>query len=183
MLRLFFRTGSDGSGHIEIELGSNKLTFENGDAVAYGSDDTDIDGTLVTLTGTADNVMGSLTALTIAVAAKDNDANHVLVGEAFTDPVFGTLKLELTSVLNGPVFEAEKDTGRTLIELTSGGSRELQVVLTDKTGVTKTVPFTYNGLMQDDSSNAIVTVEGNNLTDDDYFFLNSGDLSTSYESY
>ncbi len=39
----------------------------------------------------------------------------------------------------------------------------------------KTVPFTYNDIGQDDSNNPIVTVEGNNLTDDDYFFLNSGD--------
>ncbi|MBU2496537.1 MAG: hypothetical protein KJ767_00570, partial [Nanoarchaeota archaeon] len=174
-VKTVFRTGDDGSGHIEIELGSNKLTIESGNAVQYGSDNTDIDGTLVTLTGTANNVMGSLTKMTIAVAAPDSDANHILVGEAFTDPVFGTLKLELSGVLNGPVFTAEKDTGRTTLELKSGGSRELTAVITDKTGVTKTVPFAYNNIMQDDSNNPFQTVEGNNLTDDDYFFLNSGD--------
>ena len=178
-VKTVFRTGDDGSGHIEIELGSDKMTFETGNAVQYGTDNTDIDTTLVTVTpipggATAEYPgFGNITKMTIAVAAEDSDANHVLVGESFTDPVFGTLKLELTGVLNGPVFTGEQDTGRTLVELTSGGSRELQVVLTDKSGVTKTVPFTYNGLMQDDSSNTFVTVEGNNLTDDDYFFLNS----------
>jgi len=174
-VKTVFRTGDDGSGHIEIELGADKITLETDDAVSYGSDNTDIDGTLVTLTGTANNVVGSLTGITIAVAAPDSDANHILVGEAFTDPVFKTLKFELSGVLNGPVFTAEKDTGRTLVELKSGGSRELQVVMTDKTGVTKTVPFTYDDIMQDDSRNPFVTVEGGNLTDDDYFFLNSGD--------
>jgi len=174
-VKTVFRTGDDGSGHIEIELGSNKITIESGNAVQYGSDNTDIDGTLVTLTGTAGNVMGSLTKMTIAVAAPDSDSNHILIGEAFTDPVFGTLKLELTGVLNGPTFTAEKDTGRTLLELKSGGSRELTVVMTDKTGVTKTVPFSYDKILQDDSRNPISVVEGNNMTDDDYFFLNSGD--------
>lgn len=167
-----FRTGDDGSGHAEIELGADKLTFETGNAVQYGSDNTDIEGTLVTITGG----VNAMTKMTIAVAAADSDSNHVLVGEdAFTDPVFKTLKLEFNSVSEGPTFTEEKDTGRTLLELESGGNRELQVVLTDKAGTIKTVPFTYNGLMQDDASNPIVVVEGNNLTDDDYFILNSGD--------
>jgi len=166
-----FRTGDDGSGHAEIELGANKLTFENGNAVQYGSDNTDIDGTLVTVTGG----MEEMTKMTVAVAAPDSDNNHVLVGEAFTDPVFGTLKLDFNSVSNGPVFEAEKDTGRTTLELKSGGNRELQVSLTDKAGTVQTVPFTYDGIMQDDGRNTFMGVEGNNLTDNDYFVLNSGD--------
>jgi hypothetical protein len=170
-----FRTGDDGSGHVEIELGADKLTLEDGNAVQYGSDNTDIDQTVVALTGTANNVVGSITKITIAVAAEDSDANHILVGDSFTDPVFGTLKLELNSVGNGPTFEAEDDTGRTRLDLVSGGSRELQVTMTDDSGVTKTIPFAYNKIMQDDSNNPFITVEGNNLTDDDYFILNSGD--------
>lgn len=166
-----FRTGDDGSGHAEIELGADKLTFETGNAVQYGSDNTDIEGTLVTITGGVD----AMTKMTIAVAAPDSDNNHILVGEAFTDPVFGTLKLEFNSVSEGPVFTAEQDTGRTLLELETGGNRELNVVLTDKAGTVKTVPFTFEGTLKDDASNPIVVVEGNNLTDDDYFILNSGD--------
>ncbi len=166
-----FRTGDDGSGHAEIELGADKLTFESGNAVQYGADNTDIEGTLVTIAGG----VNAMTKLQIAVAASDSDNNHVLVGESFTDPVFGTLKLEFNSVSEGPTFTAEKDTGRTLIELKTGGNRELNVVLTDKAGTTKTVPFTFEGALKDDASNPIVVVEGNNLTDDDYFILNSGD--------
>jgi len=170
-----FRTGDNGAGHVEVELGADKLTFEDASAVQYGSDDTDIEGTLVALTGTTDNVMGTLTKLTVAVTAPDSDNNDILVGDSFTDPVFGTLKLEFNSVANGPVFDGETDTGRTLLELKTGGNRELQVALTDKAGTTKTIPFTYNGQLWDDASNPIVVVEGNNLTDDDYFILNSGD--------
>jgi len=175
-----FRTGDAGEGHIEVELGADKLTFETADAVAYGADDTDIEGTLVTITPTPSAAitgsgLGNVTKLEIAVAAPDADNNAVLVGEAFTDPVFKTLKLDFSSVSNGPVFTEEQDTGRTLITLKSGGDRELQVVMKDKSGTEKTIPFTYQGLMQDDASNPFVVVEGNNLTDDDYFILNSGD--------
>ena len=179
-VKTVFRTGDTGTGYVEVEIGADKLTFENSDAVSVGSDNTDIDTTLVTVTPTPGSSakgpgFGNITKLQIAVAAEDNDVNHVLAGESFTDPVFGTLKLELTGVLNGPTFEAQQDTGRTLIELRSGGSRELQATITDSAGITKTVPFGYQNLSQDDSSNPYVTVEGNNLTDDDYFFLNSGD--------
>ena len=169
-----FRTGDD-SGHAEIELGSDKLTLEDGNAVQVGSDNTDIDGTLVTIASSTN--MHIITKIEIDVAATDNDVNHVLVGESFTDPVFGTVKLELNGIGNGPIFEAESDisTVRPSIELSTGGSRELEVTLTDSAGITKTVPFAYNDQLQDDAGNPFVTVEGNNLTDDDYFFLNSGD--------
>ncbi len=169
-----FRTG-DGTGHVEVEIGANKITLESASAVKVGSDNTEIEGTLVTFTGTANNVVGSLTKIIFAVAAPDSDVNHVLIGESFTDPIFGTLKLEFNSVTDGPVFEAEKDSGRTSLKLGSGGNRELEVTFTDSAGTTKTNPFTYQNQMRDDSGNPFITVEGSNLTDDDYFILNSGD--------
>ena len=179
-VKTVFRTGSDGSGHIEIILGADKLTLEDGKKVKFGSDNTGIKGTLVTLTPTPTSAtalatgVGALTKIEIAVAAPDNDENSILVGEAFTDPVFGTVRLELNSVLNGPIFEAEEDTGRTALEM-SVSSREIEVTMTNDAGTTKTIPFVYQGLMADDDSNPFVTVEGNNLTEDDYFILNSGD--------
>jgi hypothetical protein len=173
--KTIFRTGDDGSGYIEVSLGSNKLTLETGNALQVGADTTDIDGTLVTFTPATSTGVTALTKMQIAVAAEDSDVNHILSGESFTDPIFGTLKLELSSIMNGPTFTAEKDTGRTALELKSGGSRELQVVITDGSGITKTVPFSFEDILQDDSRNNFVQVEGNNLTDNDYFFLNSGD--------
>jgi hypothetical protein len=166
-----FRTGDTGEGHVELEMGANKLTFASGNAVQTGSDNTDIEGTKVTIVGG----VNAMTKMTIAVAAKDSDVNDILVGSAFTDPVFGTLKVDFNSVSNGPVFTAEKDTGRTALKLVTGGNRELNVELTDSAGTTKTIPFTYERVMQDELRNIFITVEGNNLTDDDYFILDSGD--------
>jgi len=176
-----FRTGDSGTGYIEVEIGAGKLTFESGSAVKFGSDNTDIDGTLVTITPTPAGStgerpgFGNVTKIQIAVSAKDSDQNSILVGESFTDPIFETLKIDFAGVYNGPVFEAEEDTGRNVLKLTTGGSRELQVEMTDSSGVTKTIPLTFNGLMQSDANNIFQTIEGANMTDEDYFILDSGD--------
>jgi len=171
-----FRTGDSGEGYVAVELGADKITLEDG-AVKIGADETEIDGTLVALTGDSATVAMSLTKLTIAVAAEDSDVNDIAVGKSFVDPVFKTVKLDFNSVTNGPTIDptSGEDSGRTLLALESGGNRELEVKFTDSSGTTKTIPFTYQGQMRDDSSNPFMTIEGNNLTDDDMFILNSGD--------
>ncbi|MCR4327151.1 MAG: hypothetical protein NUV46_01050 [Nanoarchaeota archaeon] len=170
-MKTVFRTG-DNTGYIEVQVGADKLIFESGNAVQEGSDSTDIDGTLVTITGG----VNATTAMTIAVAAEDNDANHILMGESFTDPVFGTLSLVFEGANNAPVIVNHKDTSsdRNMLEISKGGDRELQLTFTDSAGKTATVPFTYQDALQDDSSNDIEVVEGATLTVDEYFLLNSG---------
>jgi len=171
-----FRTGDTGTGYVEVELGSDKLTLETASNVQYGSDDTDIDGTLIFMTPSTSLGMQNLTKMVISVVAEDNDLNHVLVGESFVDPVFGTVEIQFNEVVNGPTFTAEEDTGtgRTALELVSGGDRELEITLTDKNGYTKTVPFAYQDTLQDSNSDVISVGEGQNLSKDDYFILNSG---------
>ena len=175
-----FRTGDDGSGHVEMELGSDRLTFEDLSAVKVGAEATDIDGTYITVTPTTGDAtigpgFGNLTKLQIAVSAPDNDGNSILMGESFTDPVFGTLKIYFVSVMHGPSFEGEEDTGRTSLGITRGGDRELELEITDKNGNSATLPFDYQGALSDDDGDAIVVIEGGNLTQDDYTILNSGD--------
>jgi hypothetical protein len=174
-MKTVFRTG-DNTGYIEVQLGADKLTFETGNAVQMGSDNDDIDGTLVTMTPATATGMQALTAMTVAVVGEDNDANHILMGESFVDPVFGSLSLVFSGMENGPTIVDHKDTSleRNLLEISKGGDRELLLTFTDGINPTNTVPFTYNGALSDDSSNTIHIVEGANLTDDSYFILNSG---------
>jgi hypothetical protein len=169
-VKTVFRTGDTGDGYAEVQLGAGKLTFETGNAVQVGSDNDDIDGTLVTITGG----VNAMTVLKITVAAEDNDVNHLLVGESFVDPVFGTVIVNFDGVTNGPTFSAQKDIGRTDFEIRKGGNRELQLVLTDNGANTATVPFTYNNVTQDDATNTIALWEGASIADDGYFILNSG---------
>jgi len=165
-----FRTGDTGDGYAEIQIGSNKLTFEDGSAVATGTDNDAIDGTLVNITGTVE----AMTKMVIGIVAKDNDENHLLVGESFVDPVFGTVIVKMNGVENGPVFSGEKDTGRTSLELRKGGNREIQVALTDNAGNTATLPVIYDNVAQDDAGYDIELYEGASISDEEYFILNSG---------
>ncbi len=169
-VKTVFRTGDDGAGYAEIQLGAGKLTLESGSAVQAGSDTDDIEGTLVTITGG----VNAMTELKITVAAADNDVNHLLVDGSFVDPVFGTVVVSFEGVDNGPTFSGEKDTGRTDLTIDKGGDRELLLSLTDNAGNAKTVPFTFEAVLADDNGDAISIVEGSSLSDDEYFILNSG---------
>jgi len=117
-----------------------------------------------------------MTKLTIAVAAPDNDENHLLVGESFIDPVFGSVKINFASVANGIILDGEDDisTTRAKLSIEKGGNRELMVRATDASGNTKTLPFTYQNETADDSGGTIHVWEGASIAEDDYFILNSG---------
>ena len=175
-VKTVFKTG-DNAGYIEIQLGASKLTLEDGSEVMVGSDNDPIDGTLVYLKGEVNNQeCDNVTEIAIALAAPDNDANHVAVGESFVDPVFGSIKLNLASVANGPVIEnmADISSSRYTLEVGIEGNRELSITATDKAGNTATLPFAYQNVTQDDSGNDIELYEGANLSKDEYFVLNSG---------
>jgi len=169
-VKTVFRTGDDGAGYCEIQLGSGKLTLETGNAVQVGSDADDVEGTLVTITGGSN----ATTKLVFSVAAADQDVNHLLVGDSFIDPIFGTVVVKFDGVENGPEFSSGKISGRTELEIRKGGNRELQLTLTDNAGNTATVPFTYKNVTQTDAEKAIELVEGQSIIKDEYFTLNSG---------
>jgi len=171
-VKTIFRTGEN-AGHVEIQIGADKLTFEDGTEVLSGADDDEIEGSLIYFNG---GTVDAMSKLSIAVAALDNDENHLLVGENFIDPVFGSVKINFASIANGPIFDVEDDvsTTRTMLEIEKGGNQELHVTATDASGNTETLPFTYNNATQDDSSNTIHLWEGASITEDDYFILNSG---------
>lgn len=169
-VKTIFRTGEN-AGHVEVQIGADKLTFEHGTEVQSGSDDDEIEGTLVYLAGGAN----AATKLTIAVAAPDNDENDVLVGESFIDPVFASVKINFASVANGPILVVDDDTSTTRneLEIEKGGNRELTVTATDASGNIETLPFTFENETADDT-NTIRIWEGAEIAEDEYFILNSG---------
>jgi hypothetical protein len=79
----------------EITIGANKIKLTPGSAVKIGSDETSIDGTLVGRTGAS---WGACTGFTIAVVPDDSDKDAITVGGSFTDPVFGTTKVDFSSL-------------------------------------------------------------------------------------
>jgi len=166
-----FKTG-DNQGYVIMQLGSDRLTFEDLSAVKTGTDADDIEGTNVDLTGAVNN----LTKISINISAPDNNENHILKGESFVDPVFGSVSLDFVDLKNAPMLEVQKDvsTTRKMLGITDEGSRELGLDVDVKGNDNVKLPFGYQGILADDNNDVIHVVEGENLVQDDYFILNSG---------
>ena len=140
-----------------LVAGAEKVTFQDGAAVTYGESDTVIDGTLVSFTGDT----GAMTKLSVSVSATSSDADALKPGESFTDPVFGTFKLDFAGLNIADDSSARED-----ISIQNSGDDKLEVTFADHSGVEKTIPFVYNyssgiGLMHnDDYKNITVREEG-----------------------
>jgi len=176
--RTVFKTG-DNAGYVIIELGSDKLSFESGSEVKTGSDDTKIKGTYVNITGG----VGAVTTLKVGISVDDNNEDSLLAGESFEDPVFGTVKVDLADIPNGPLLEDNKGTDssttRKAITFSRASDTCVQTTFEDKNSKTATIEFadgTTAGAiaLEDDDDNPILVVEGQNATEDDYIILNSG---------
>jgi hypothetical protein len=154
-----------------ILVGSNKLTFTNGTQVLTGSDDDPVDGTYVTFTGATPQV---LTGLSVAVYAPDTSTDAVLVGESFTDPVFGSFKLDFSG-LNVPLDSDARDT----IMIDKAGDKGMSLTLTDSDANTNTFDFVYNTssttFLADSNSDRISLLEGQPLGENNFTMVGNED--------
>jgi len=154
-----------------IIAGSEKLTLTSGQEVSVGEDNTVIDGTLVTLTG---GVYAN-TKITVAVVAKDSDYDAIKAGESFTDPVFGSFKLDFAGVNID-----EDSTAREVISVTPNGDDQMDVKFKDHRSIEKTITFLKNetgslDLEYDDENHEIHVMEMSNITYRDYVVVGNED--------
>jgi len=142
-----------------ILVGSNKLTFTNGQAVTEGSDDDNIDGTRAHITGGT----GATTKLTVEIFRPSTTEDAILPGAPFTDPVFGSFKVDFAG-LNIPLDSDE----RSMIEVSSSGDKGVDVELTTSGGDEKGITFAYNASNQiflgDSNNNTVGVIEEANLS-------------------
>jgi len=173
-----------GQESAEIMIGADKIKLKDGDEVKIGSGLDGIDGTLVDLTPNTNTEI--LTQIKISVTADDNDNDHLAVGDSFTDPVFGAVKLSFAGIKNGPDLsagESDTNTERSKIEVVRDTNSALEVTMTDKNGNTATVPFAFDDTPASDGTDqklgdkdeeVIYVVEGADVSDDEaYVLLNS----------
>jgi len=118
-----------------IIAGAEKVTLTNGSSVTIGEDDTVIDGTKATLTGNAD----SLTKLVIQVSATSSDTDAITPGNTFTDPVFGSFKMDFA----GLNIE-ETSASREEFVIGTSGDDKLELTMTDSSDGTATVQWAIN---------------------------------------
>jgi hypothetical protein len=183
-VRTIFKTG-DNAGYVIVELGSDKLVLEDGKRVKMGADEEYVDGTRVTITGG----VGAVSTLEIDIGAQDDDMDNLEVGESFLDPVFGTVRVDLTKILNAP--EIDGDTGedisttRRVVEVTRASDNTLQVTFEEKNGETATIEFadgvTAGSIaLEDDDDEPIVVVEGSPVGESDYVVINDANGDTTH---
>jgi predicted SpoU family rRNA methylase len=153
-------------GDCIISLGADEIWFEDGQEVAVGSDEQEIDNTLVNTTWTTD--FEDITQLLIRVSAQDNDFDHLGIGEEYTDPVFGTIKVTFADVVNGPVITPatgiDTNTARRKVDITAADADTLQVELTDSNGNSETIEWFHDDTPAASNEAALYLANSNNDT-------------------
>jgi len=157
-------------GWVKIQLGAQELWLIDGEEVQVGSSKDEVDGTLVSFTGTPG---AGLSTIQIYVAADDSDYDHLSLDDEFVDPVFGTIKAIFANVVNGPEFDDESDE-RVGISMNVEDDKVLSLTLTDANGNEETIPFINDDDLADEDDEPIHVVEGEAIGEDEYFILNSG---------
>jgi len=151
---------------VKLSFGTNKLTLENGATVKKGTSDDTVDGTLVAITGTANN---GISKLEVSVAATDSSHDYAKQGAAgaFVDPVFGSFKLALGGISGGSTEKVTVD---------NSGTTGASLRFTDYRGNEKTVNFAYATSataidLNSTSTATFIVVENTSVKKSDYILL------------
>jgi len=110
-----------------VSAGADKITLTSGSAVTIGESATNIDGTLVTFTGTPAN----LTKLVVSVTTDSSERDALSVGDEFVDPIFGSFKVSMAGGLN---IADDDEVARETFTVQSSGDDKLQVTMTNIQG-------------------------------------------------
>lgn len=133
---VFFFQKEAQTSSAKLSFGSAKLILENGQAVKVGTAEDTVDGTYVGITSTAGQ---GISKFAVKVTAPSSDADYILRGSSFADPVFGSFKI----AFHGFVPAADSDT-RDKIYIDNAGTTGATVKFTDYYGNEKTLTFAYN---------------------------------------
>lgn len=109
-----------------ISVGSDRVTLQDGTAVKIGSDEDTIDGTNVKFylaNGTTTTYTGAIGKIDFQVAADDSDRDAIFEGQSFTDPIFGSFRIDFTG-LNIPLDDTEN---RETIDVSNSGNDKMTV--------------------------------------------------------
>jgi hypothetical protein len=159
-------------------VGSEKITFTNGQVVTKGENDDPVDGTIAYIVGGT----GSTTELAVGVYRPDSSNDAIVPGETFVDPVFGSFQVDFAG-LSSPL----DDTSRSEISVQNSGDDTMSVTLTDYDGNSGTIDFAHNATagsinykpanwrLADDSNYSLYAYEMANLTENDYVVLGNED--------
>jgi hypothetical protein len=176
----------------ELIIGANTLKLVNGQTVKKGADETTVKGTLVTVTAGG---FGVISGLTISITAPKSDSDSIAIGESFTDPVFGGLKVTLAgsvpaldSTSRGKIVVQTNDNDQAYVTFTSAragsaGEQKLTYAYDNDTVSTTVRPLLAHSTQSSSGTGKgiIHVLEGENAREDDWIVINQGDAGTILE--
>ncbi len=156
-----------------IMVGANRLELTDGSEVKVGSDEDSLDNTNVDIV-TGGNNWGNVTSFLIQVAAQDSDVDAIKAGQSYTDPVFGTFKIDYSG-LN----IADDSTSRENIVVKPSGNDKATVKATNHKGKEATIEWYYNistpAILADSDADDIRVVEQALVNRSEYVALGNQD--------
>ena len=175
---------------IEVIVGASSLQLTNGQSVKKGADATSIQGTMATITAAGP---GQISGFNIQIAAQKSQNDSIALGQSFTDPVFGGLKVTLANVV--PTLDSSSrgtiiaDAGAsntqyayatfTSARAGSTGQVKVQYVYDNNTLTTATQPLLAHSAQPSNNGRGMIHVlEGENAVLTDWIVVNQGDSGT-----
>jgi len=176
---------------VELIVGASSLKLENGKPVKKGADESSVQGTTANIK--AENV-GVISGFTVQIAAPKSQNDSIALGQSFTDPVFGGLKLTfanavptLDSAGRGRIVVDAGTSGTVIASVTftsakagSAGEKKLQYVYDNDTTTVLVKPLLAwsNQPSSANGQGIIHVLEGENSKLNDWIVVNSGDFGT-----
>jgi hypothetical protein len=142
-----------------VIVGAEKITITNGATITTGESADPVLGTYAYIVGGTT----ATTEIAVAVFRPDSNEDAILGGESFTDPLFGSFKIDFTGI-SSPLDDSQRES----IVIENSGVKDMQMTMTDSGGDSKTFNFVHNEssqwLLADSSNYTIGTIEMANLS-------------------
>jgi len=162
------------NGGIVVRLGADKVTLDNNTKVKTGTDNTEMDGTLVIITSESDKI----SKIEIAVFDAAQSSDYVLAGEEFVDPVFGSFKVKFSGM--NPALTSDT---RETIEVAVATDDIASLTYTDRSGAAANLDVATNNyagaagqttaMLADSNIYNYTVVENATFGINDYVILNN----------
>jgi hypothetical protein len=181
----------------EVVVGADRITLQDGNAMKLGSDETTVDGTQVEFenaAGASETYMGNITKIIFQATAEDSDADAIVPGQSFRDPLFGSFKVDFTGI-----NIATDSSSRETISVQNSGNDKMTVKFTNHEGSEGTITWAYNktdsnarsgpnvvsgatGIdLADSDGDRIVVIENTLVNKSEYVILANDDRGGLYE--
>jgi hypothetical protein len=178
---------------VELIVGASSLQLNNGQTVKKGADATSIAGTSATITAAGN---GIISGFTVAIGAQKTQNDSIALGQSYTDPVFGGLKVTLANVVPTTDSSARarivadagsSNTQAAYVTFTSArsgskGEQKIMYVYDNNTLSSAVQPLLAHSTQPSSNAKGIIHVlEGENARVGDWIVVNQGDAGTILE--